>query len=514
MPKFYLTTAIDYSNGDPHLGHALEKIGADCIARYRRLRGDDVHFLMGMDEHSQSVIQAAARASVTPQVWVDRMANLFADFWRRLHCSHDDWIRTTEPRHIRGVTALLKRIKERRPDDLFVADYEGLYCTGCEEFKSGSQIVNGHCIEHPTLELVPTKERNHFFRLSAYRDRVLELITRGELAVDPTIRRNEVLRLLEAGLQDISISRVRLPWGIPFPDDEQQTVYVWFDALINYLSASGFPDQGYERLWPADLHIIGKGITRFHCVIWPAMLLAADLALPRRIWAHGYVQLAGAKMSKTAGTSVNLSEAISRYGADPLRYFLLREIGFENDGDFSWERFDARYTADLADTLGNLISRALAMVDRYRGGTVPRDPTGFATPLERDARATLERYANAMDALALADGAAAMLELATRANRYVEETAPWALAKGGRDAELDTALANLVRTVGRLAVLAQPFLPEKAAEVWELLGTGRPLSSVKLGDLGGLAVEGLKVRKPPPLFPKASATVSERPGGR
>ena len=513
MPRFYLTTAIDYSNGDPHLGHALEKIGADCIARYRRLRGDDVHFLMGMDEHSQSVIQAAARANVTPQVWVDRMANLFADFWRRLHCSHDDWIRTTEPRHIRGVTALLKRIQERRPDDLFVADYEGLYCTGCEEFKSGSQIVNGHCIEHPTLELVPTKERNHFFRLSAYRDQVLDLITRGELAVDPTIRRNEVLRLLEAGLQDISISRVRLPWGIPFPDDQQQTVYVWFDALINYLSASGFPDTGYERLWPADLHVIGKGITRFHCVIWPAMLLAADLALPRRIWAHGYVQLAGAKMSKTAGTSVNLSEAIGRYGADPLRYFLLREIGFENDGDFSWERFDARYTADLADTLGNLISRALSMVDRYRGGTVPRDPTGYATPLERDARATLARYANAMDALALADGAAAMLELATRANRYVEETAPWALAKGGRDAELDTALANLVRTVGRLAVLAQPFLPEKAAEVWELLGTGGALNSVRLGDLGGLAVEGLRVRKPPPLFPKASATVSQRPGG-
>jgi len=513
VPKFYLTTAIDYSNGDPHLGHALEKIGADCIARYRRLRGDAVHFLMGMDEHSQSVIQAAARAGVTPQVWVDGMAELFADFWRRLHCSHDDWIRTTEPRHVRAVTALLGRIQERRPDDLFVADYEGLYCTGCEEFKSGAQIVNGHCVEHPTLELVPTKERNHFFRLSAYRDRVLALITKGELVVAPAIRRNEVLRLLEGGLQDISISRVRLPWGIPFPDDDRQTVYVWFDALINYLSATGFPEPGYERLWPADLHVIGKGITRFHCVIWPAMLLAADLALPRRIWAHGYVQLAGAKMSKTAGTSVNLSEAIDRYGADALRWFLLREIGFENDGDFSWERFEARYTADLADTLGNLVSRALSMVDRYRGGVVPRDPTNFATPLERDARAALERYTRAMDALALADGAAAMMELATRANRYVEETAPWALAKAGRAAELDTALANLVRTVARLAVLAQPFLPERAAAVWGLLDTGRALDAVRLDDLGALPVEGLRVHKPPPLFPKASAAVGERPEG-
>src|SRR2546425_7307318 len=209
MPKFYLTTAIDYSNGDPHLGHALEKIGADCIARYHRLRGDDVHFLMGMDEHSQSVLQAAASGGVTPQAWVDRMAATFADHWRRLECSHDDWIRTTEPRHIRGVVALLERIQQRRPDDLFVAEYEGLYCTGCEEFKTPAQIANGHCIEHPTLTLVPVKEENHFFRLSAYRDAVLERIRSGALRVEPEIRRNEVVRLLEAGLQDISISRQR-----------------------------------------------------------------------------------------------------------------------------------------------------------------------------------------------------------------------------------------------------------------------------------------------------------------
>jgi len=273
VAKFYLTTAIDYSNGDPHLGHALEKVGADCIARYRRLRGDQVHFLMGMDEHGQSVIQAAARAGVTPQVWVDGLAKGFADSWRRLACSHDDWIRTTEPRHVRGVVALLARMQERHPEDLFVADYEGLYCTGCEEFKQGAQIENGRCVEHPTLDLVPTKERNHFFRLSAYGPRLLQLIQSGALRVEPAIRRHEVVRLIETGLQDISVSRVRLPWGIPFPGDAQQTVYVWFDALINYLSATGFPDAGYDRLWPADLHVIGKGITRFHCVVWPAMLI-------------------------------------------------------------------------------------------------------------------------------------------------------------------------------------------------------------------------------------------------
>jgi methionyl-tRNA synthetase len=502
VSKYYLTTAIDYSNGDPHLGHALEKVGADCLARWRRLRGDDVHFLMGMDEHSLSVIQAAAKGGITPQEWVDRMANTFATFWRRLGCSNDDWIRTTEPRHIRGVTALLERIQARRPDDLFEAQYEGLYCTGCEEFKQESQIVDGHCIEHPTLTLVPTRETNRFFRLSAYRDRVLDLVTSGGFQVEPAIRRNEVLRLLESGLQDISISRQRSGWGIPFPGDARQTVYVWFDALINYLSATGFPDEGYERLWPADVHIIGKGINRFHCVLWPAMLLAADVALPRRVWVHGYVQWGGAKMSKTAGTAVSLEGAIERHGADALRYFLLREIGFENDGNFSWERFDARYTADLADTVGNLASRVLAMVQRYRNGTVPRDASGYATPLETDARRSLETYARAMDALALEDGAAELVTLAARANRYVEASAPWTLAKSGDPAALDTVLANLTRSVARISVLASPFMPEKSEQLWNTLGSGRRLAEVRFSDVIDLDPAGWAVEKLPPLFPK------------
>jgi len=505
VSKFYLTTAIDYSNGDPHLGHALEKVGADCIARYRRLRGDRVHFLMGMDEHSQSVIQAAERAGVTPRAWVDRMAGLFANYWARLGCSNDDWIRTTDPRHVNGVVALLERIRQRRPDDLFVADYEGLYCTGCEEFKQGAQISGGRCIEHPTLELVPTKERNHFFRLSAYRDRMLALITGGQVSVEPAIRRNEVVRLLEAGLQDVSISRQRLPWGIPFPGDPDQTIYVWFDALINYLSATGFPAEDYERLWPADLHVVGKNITRFHCIIWPAMLLAADLPLPRAVWAHGYVLWEGAKMSKTAGTVVTLDTAIERHGADALRYFLLREVGFEGDGNFTWERFDARYISDLADTFGNLVSRALSMVERYRGGLVPADPRGWDTPLERAAVETLGAYARALDALALQDGAAQLIELASRANRYVEETAPWKLAKEKKDAELDSVLANLVRTVARLAVLAGPFLPAKAEAVWGALGAPGPFSGTRFADLTALAVTGQRVSKPPPLFPKPDA---------
>jgi methionyl-tRNA synthetase len=501
VPRFYLTTAIDYSNGEPHLGHALEKIGADCIARYRRLRGDDVHFLMGMDEHSQSVIQAAGRTGVTPQTWVDRMADTFAEYWRRLQCSHDDWIRTTQPRHTRAVPALLERIRQRRPADLFEAEYAGLYCTGCEEFKTEAQIADGHCIEHPTLALVPTKERNHFFRLSAYRDSVLERIRSGAFRVEPEIRRNEVVRLLEAGLLDISISRQRQPWGIPFPGDPQQTVYVWFDALINYLSATGFPDAGFERLWPADLHVVGKGITRFHCVIWPAMLLAAELELPREVWAHGYVQWSGTKMSKTAGTAVNLGEAIERHGPDALRYFLVREVGFEGDGDFTWERFDARYTSELANTLGNLVSRALSMIHRYRGGTVPRAAASIGSAFDNEVRDALDVYENRMSGYHLHEGAAQMMQVAANANRYIEETAPWKLAKQGAHAELDVVLANLARTLVRLAILAHPFMPGKADTIW---GAVCPEIALESGSLlhAVREVEGRVVGAAPILFPK------------
>jgi methionyl-tRNA synthetase len=500
MPKFYLTTAIDYSNGDPHLGHALEKVGADCIARYRRLRGDQVHFLMGMDEHSQAVIQAAEQNGRSPQEWVDLMAERFADFWARLEVSNNDWIRTTEPRHQQAVTELLRRIGRRNPDDLYVGDYEGLYCTGCEEFKQPTQIVNGRCIEHPTLELVPTRERNHFFRLSRYRDPLLRLITTGELRVEPAIRRNEIVRLLEAGLQDISVSRHRLAWGIPFPGDSDQTVYVWFDALINYLSATGFPSPGYERLWPADLHVVGKGITRFHCVIWPAMLLAAGVALPRQVWAHGYVQWEGTKMSKTAGTAVTLGDAIERHGPDALRYFLLREVGFEADGNFSWERFDERYTADLADGLGNLVSRSLAMIGKYREGVVP--VALEETSLDEAGRNAVTAYGRAMDACDLRGGAEAAWELVAIANLYIQQVAPWKLAKEERDTELDVALASLARALYRLAVITEPFLPGKAASVRKSLGaTG---SAGGWESLASPLVGGAVTSRPESLFPKPS----------
>ncbi len=500
MPKFYLTTAIDYSNGDPHLGHTLEKVGADCLVRYRRLRGDAAHFVMGMDEHGQKVVLSAEKAGLPPQEWVDQISRRFESTWRALLCTHDDWIRTTEPRHRASVTGFLRRIQERHPDDLFVGDYEGLYCVGCEEFKQESQLVDGRCIEHPEVELTRMKETNHFFRLSHYGPRILELIRTGEFAVEPAIRRNEVVRVLEGGLEDVSISRARFPWGIPFPGDPEHTVYVWFDALINYITAAGFPEPGWERLWPADVHVIGKGITRLHCCLWPAMLLAAELPLPRKVWAHGYVQWEGAKVSKSSGTAVSVDEAIARHGPDALRYFLLREVGFEGDGNFTWERFDERYTADLADGLGNLASRSLAMLAKYRDGVVPAVET--PTPLDEAGVRAVQAYAHAMDAFDVKGGAEAAWVLVTEANQYIVRTAPWALAKHGRDAELDSALASLARCLYRLTVMAAPFVPGKSQTLWESLGQAAAPGGAGWDSLAAPHLAGTRTAKPPALFPK------------
>ena len=315
MSKYFLTTAIDYSNGDPHIGHAYEKIGADAIARYRRLRGDDVHFLIGMDEHGQKVEQTAAQQGIAPQALVDTLASSFSAMWARLGISYDQFIRTTDPMHRAGVTALIERIFDRNPDDFYEKAYEGWYCVGCEAFKQDAEIVDGKCVLHPTRTLEWVEENNWFFRLSAYTDRLKKLVSSDEF-LQPKSRRNEILSLIDSGLDDISASRSRFSWGIPFPrkgsGGEEQTLYVWFDALPNYLTATGFPNPDFETLWPADLHVIGKDITRFHAVIWPAMLMAAGLAVPKRIWVHGFVLVGGTRVSKSAGGNLDLREAIAR----------------------------------------------------------------------------------------------------------------------------------------------------------------------------------------------------------
>ena len=307
---FYITTAIDYANGSPHLGHALEKIGADAIARYRRARGDDVHFLMGMDEHGLKVAQSAAAAGLTPQAWTDRVAEDFRAAWHALHISNDDFIRTTEGRHRDAVEEIIRRMQDA--GDLYKDTYAGYYCVGCEAYKTEDELVHGRCPQHPTQEIRWMEEEDWFFRLSAYRDRLLALLDERPEFVRPETRRNEVRRMIE-DIRDISVSRSGLAWGIRWPGEPDHAVYVWIDALTNYLSATGFPADGYEKLWPADLHVIGKDIVRFHCVYWPAMLMSAGLALPRGVWVHGFMTMNGEKMSKSEGNAAPIDEAIGRF---------------------------------------------------------------------------------------------------------------------------------------------------------------------------------------------------------
>ena len=505
MSRFYLTTAIDYSNGDPHLGHALEKIGADAIARYRRIRGDDVHFLIGMDEHGKKVAQAAEARGVTPQSLTDELADRFRAMWARLGVSYDQFIRTTDPAHVAGVRALITRIAERDRGVFFERSYEGWYCVGCETFKKESEIVGGKCAEHPTRTLEWTAESNWFFQLSRFAPFLKRLYAERPDFFQPESRRNEILALLDAGLEDISITRSGLAWSIPFPiasaDGEFQGTWVWFDALPNYLTATGFPAPGWEARWPAQLHVIGKDITRHHCLVWPAMLEAAGLPLPERVWAHGFIHLGGERFSKSAGVKIELADAVDRFGPDAFRYFVLREVPFDGDGNFSWERFEERYTSELADAFGNLASRVLAMLDRYRSGVVPS--ASEPTSLDRAGDETLERYVAAMDGLLLHRGLAAAWELVTAANGYVERQAPWALAKAGDAAALDATLAALARALLRLSVLVAPFTPHSADVLWEALGQGPAIPSRGAWARAERAdASGASTHRIPPLFPK------------
>ena len=510
MPRFYLTTAIDYANGDPHLGHALEKIGADVIARYRRLCGDDVHLLIGMDEHGQKVQQTAAKAGIAPQAFTDDIAGRFQAMWAKLGVNYDQFIRTTEAHHKAGVKALIERIAQHNPDDFYERSYTGRYCVGCEAFKQDADIdAEGKCVLHPTRVLEEVEERNWFFRLSKYQGFLRDLLTSNPSFCEPESRRNEILGLLNQGLEDISASRARLDWAVPFPltlsNGETQGTYVWFDALPNYLTATGFPDAGYEHRWPADLHIIGKDITRFHVVIWPAMLQAAGLPLPRQVWAHGFVQLGGERFSKSAGVKLDLGEAIDRFGADAFRYVLLREVPFDGDGNFSWERFEERYTSDLANAFGNLASRAMAMVEKYFDGVVP----AAGRPAEEAADdADMAAYHAAMHGehgWLLHDGLTAVYRMTQRANEYTAATAPWAVAKdASRRAELETILASLIRRIATQTVMLAPFMPNKTQQVWAQLGAPGDVSAQRFDALGALDVSGWTVQKGEPLFPRPS----------
>ena len=492
MPRYYITTAIDYVNSRPHLGTAYEKVCADIIARYKRLCGVDTFFLMGNDEHSQNVYKSAMEQGLDPLTYCDRMEEVFQKTWRTLDLSYDDFIRTTQPRHKAAVTDLVQRIYDA--GDIYEGVYEGWYCVGCEAFKPEKELVDGRCPEHPQTEPQWLTEKNYFFRLSKYQKPLLEHFQQHPGFSEPDTRRNEQLRLLESGLDDISISRAGQAWGIPLPWDPKSVVYVWFDALINYAAAVGLgtDPERLHKWWPADLHLIGKDITRFHTVIWPAMLMSAGLPLPRKVFAHGFMTVNDQKMSKSnPGTIIDPLDAAKRHGVDPLRLYLAKEVVFGDDGDFSWERFDERYNADLANNLGNLVSRVTAMAHQYRQGRLA--PTGETSARLRDLpNEVATAYRRAMDELEITQAAAAVFRLIDATNLHIADTAPWALAKDPAQADrLTQVLFDAAEAIRLAAVLLAPIMPASSREI--LRRVGRASDSLRLDHDGRWIADGERV---------------------
>ncbi|HET9233564.1 MAG TPA: methionine--tRNA ligase [Candidatus Eisenbacteria bacterium] len=512
MTKFYITCAIDYVNSNPHLGTAYEKIAADALARYHRMAGADVHFLMGTDEHSLNVERAAQKQNMTPKAYTDIMAERFEHVWKSLDLSHDVFIRTSEPRHHVAVSELFRRIHER--GDIFKGVYKGLYCVSCEAFKVEKELVDGLCAVHRTKpEWI--EEENWFFRLSAYQEPLSEHFRKHPRFLIPESRRNEILNVIEGGLEDLSVSRPGSGWGVPLPIDPTQRVYVWFDALINYITAIGFGSSDaaehkrFEHWWPADLHVIGKDITRFHAVVWPAMLLSAGLPLPKQVLGHGWVTFRGERLSKSLGNIVDPLEVTARYGPDPLRFYLLKEVPLDRDGDFSWDLFIERYNSELANELGNLVSRSVTMAVRYFEGRVPDvyAPGSPEADLERVANQTLESYRQAFERHGVDLAIAAVWSLIRRANQVIEETAPWNLAKDPAATDrLATALNAMLEAVRLAALLLSPIMPGKCAEIRERLqAKSGPLSleDARWAPLEFRPREALV--RPEPLFPRIEA---------
>ncbi len=501
MSHFYLTTAIDYVNSRPHLGTAYEKVTADVIARYKRLCGVETRFMMGNDEHSQNVYQRATELGLKPLEFCDQMEEVFRTVWRRLGISFDDFIRTTEERHRLSVTKLVQRIADA--GDLYESNYEGWYCVSCEAFKQEKDLTEGNCPVH--LQAPDwIKEKNHFFRLSKYQRPLLDHYAAHPEFLQPETRRNEIMRFLESGPEDISISRTGQAWGIPLPGDPKSVVYVWADALINYVSGVGYgtDDALFEHWWPADLHVIGKDITRFHCVIWPAMLMSAGLALPRQVFGHGWVHWQGQKMSKSLGTVLDPLDAADRLGPDPLRLYLTKEIAYGQDGNFTWERFEERYNVDLANNLGNLVSRIESMAHRYRNGNLRA--SGPPGPLAEIATSAVERYRVAMDELVLHRGMAASFDLIDATNEFITRSEPWTVAKDSkRAAELDQQLHDISEAVRIIAVMLLPVMPDSSAEILRRVGERRDISALRFDrDAVWSAERELMIGKGAPLWPR------------
>jgi methionyl-tRNA synthetase len=497
--KFYITTAIDYVNQRPHLGTSYEKIGADCMARYKRLCGVDTYFLMGNDEHSTNVEREARRLGLDPLDYCRQMSKEFQDTWRGLNISYDDFIHTSEARHVDAVKALFETIHEN--GYIYKGKYDGLYCESCEEFISEKDLVDGLCPRHKQ-QPQQISEENYFFALSRFEDRLLEYITAHPDFIRPQARANEVINVIKGGLEDVSVSRFGKSWGIPLPIDRAHVVYVWFDALINYISALGYGNADtalFGRYWPADCHVIGKDITRFHCIIWPAMLMAAGVSLPKSVFAHGFISLGGEKMSKTRGNILDPIRMAGIFGADGIRYLLLREVPFDKDGDITIGLLVGRYNADLANELGNLFSRTTSMLSKYLGGDLEPERYDEGSELHHDLTEALGRYRGHMDRMAFSRALGAYWRVIQRANRFIEERRPWDLAKDtAKREELAGVLGALLAVLLTSGVVLSPFMPEKMAEMLRHLGG----AELELDDLPPAQVSAEGLLPPEPLFPR------------
>jgi len=500
---FYVTTPIYYVNDVPHIGHAYTSLACDAMARFARLDGRRVFFLTGTDEHGQKVEQAAAARGLSPQAFTDTVAERFRTLAERMRFTHDDFIRTTEERHKRGVQALWRELVQR--DQIYLGTYAGWYSVRDESFYAESELVDGLAPTGAPVEWV--EEPSYFFRLSAWQEPLLRFYDEHPDFVLPPARRNEVVSFVKGGLQDLSVSRTSFRWGIPVPDDPDHVIYVWLDALTNYMSALGYPDrdaQGYRTFWPADLHVVGKDILRFHAVFWPAFLLAAGLAPPRRIFAHGWWTVEGQKISKSLGNVIDPAQLIETYGLDQTRYFLLREVPFGNDGDFSHDAMIKRMNRDLANDYGNLVQRVLSLIQRNCDGRMPA-PGALADAdpeLLAASESLLEQVRAAMAVQALSRALEAIFEVVAAANRYVDAQAPWALRRTD-PARMGTVLHTLAETIRRLALLTQAFMPEASARILDQLAVGEDARSFASYREGAAALQpGTALPKPVGVFPR------------
>lgn len=504
--KYYITTPIYYPNSSPHIGTAYTTIAADAMARLRRMKGDDVYFLTGTDENAQKIIRTAVGEGIDPQLYVDDIVAKFRDLWKLLNISNDDFIRTTEPRHAEVVQHIFNTLFEK--GDIYKSEYEGWYCTPCETFWTENRLVDGKCPnEDCAREVELLKEESYFFKLSKYQHRLLQYIKDNHDFIQPSSRRNEMMRFLEGGLEDLCVSRTTFNWGIKVPFDSKHVVYVWLDALINYISALGYPDGiKFKKYWPADVHLMGKDIVRFHSIIWPITLMALDIPLPKLVFGHGwFLGKEGGKISKSRGNAQDSFELIARYGSDPIRYFLLREMQYGLDGTYSEDDLVEKLNSDLANDLGNFFSRALAMVVKYREGKVPAPSQD--TDLEKEVKELSSKVKKGTEEKMLACDPAAALELVwqfvSRCNKYVDETSPWNLAKHEDNKErLDTVLYTFVECIRILGILCAPFMPGVPEKIKPLLGGADLYSDWEQADSWNIVKPGTVVQKGEPIFPR------------